>query len=200
MGILFSIKKYLSGYSREKFYNLLADSEYNKIIKIANEVDIKERGILQIVSIAYFKTGKHETANKLLRKAFLYCTSDFEKNEIRHDLEINHFEMRDYNSAVGYLLEMNEEDLVTDAKEDKIYSVLTLLGKTYFLLGDYESAIAKLNLLPINRKDEELSEANQYLGDAYFKLNDEKKAIARYKKAVEQDSDNMEVLKKLNRL
>ena len=124
-----------------------------------------------------FKLGRFEEAIMLARKS-LKGADDKETSELSKIIGESYFNLKDYRSALPYLLEY-------DGKRGKWSNTdYYQLGYTHYRVQEYELAIDQFNKI-INGKNAVAQNAYYHLADSYLKTEQKTAALNAFKRASE---------------
>ena len=124
-----------------------------------------------------FKLGRFEEAIALARKS-LKGADDKETSELSKIIGESYFNLKDYRSALPYLLEY-------DGKRGKWSNTdYYQLGYTHYRVHEYDRAIDQFNKI-INGKNGVAQNAYYHLADSYLKTEQKTAALNAFKRAAE---------------
>ena len=124
-----------------------------------------------------FKLGRFEEAIALARKS-LKGADDKETSELSKIIGESYFNLKDYRSALPYLLEY-------DGKRGKWSNTdYYQLGYTHYRVHEYDRAIDQFNKI-INGKNAVAQNAYYHLADSYLKTEQKTSALNAFKRASE---------------
>ena len=124
-----------------------------------------------------FKLGRFEQAIALARKS-LQGADERETSELSKIIGESYFNLKDYRSALPYLLEY-------DGKRGKWSNTdFYQLGYTHYRVHEYDFAINQFNKI-INGKNAVAQNAYYHLADSYLKTNQKTAALNAFKRASE---------------
>lgn len=172
---------------RQRLVDLHREGKYEEIVEQYGKYQTSEIGELQVLGVAFFETGNHETGEKIYLKA-LAMEKMFYKNDLRLNLAKCWYRAQNYRKAIKYLQEIPFDHIEDLFKEDE-YEILYLTGLAFHKLEMYDAAIEALQKLPLNKKSmtHELLDGIELLAECYELAGNKKMALKFYNKVLAND-------------
>lgn len=177
----------------------LAHEQYAKLsYDIGNPYESSSKVIQQYLE-KYPRDGKYQEMQNLLVKSYLYSGNFKETLQAIDEWSSNNSEVKKIDQEVSYLLgteEFNKENytaaeayfkrsLKYNINEEFHYRATYWLGQTFYMKGDYSSAIAQFQSLENAPNFPEKTQLNYDLGYAYFKAQKFSQAQKAFQKYLE---------------
>lgn len=172
---------------RQRLVDLYREGKHEEIVEQYGKYQTSDIGELEILGVAFFETGSHETGEKIFLKA-LAMDSYLHKNTLRLNLAKCWYNAKSYRKSIKYLQEIAQH-YIEGCFEENNYEIPYLTGQAFHRLEMYDAAIEALRKLPLNKKTmtHELLDGVELLAECYELAGNKKMAVKFYNKVMAND-------------